>query len=130
MDRDSVDGTFKTDLGKRARIEFQAKSTERDLVRDNHVHYPLTIKNYDDLRLEAINPRILIVLMLPANIDHWVGQTHEELCLRHCAYWLSLRGAPASSNQTSITVYLPLANIFDSTQLVSMMQSTEVRGAL
>ena len=130
VDRDSVDGTVKSDLGIRPRIEFQAKSTERDLVQNNHIHFPLSIKNYDDLRLEAINPRILIVLMLPPDVDQWVAQTHEELCLRRCAYWLSLRGEPETSNSDNITVYVPLANIFDSTQLDGMMQRAEARGAL
>ena len=130
VDFDSVDGTLKADFGKRPRIEFQAKATARDVVRESNVHFPLSVKNYDDLRLEAINPRILIVLVMPESIDEWINQTDEELCLRYCAYWVSLNGRPASSNQDTITVYLPLVNVFDSAQLTRMMQSTERTGAL
>ena len=130
VDFDSVDGTLKADFGKRPRIEFQAKATARDVVRESNVHFPLSVKNYDDLRLEAINPRILIVLVMPESIDEWISQSDEELCLRYCAYWVSLNGRPASSNQDTITVYLPLVNVFDSAQLTRMMQSTERTGAL
>ena len=130
VDFDSVDGTLKADFGKRPRIEFQAKATARDVVRESNVHFPLSVKNYDDLRLEAINPRILIVLVMPESIDEWINQSDEELCLRYCAYWVSLNGRPASSNQDTITVYLPLVNVFDSAQLTRMMQSTERTGAL
>ena len=130
VDFDSVDGTLKADFGKRPRIEFQAKATARDVVRESNVHFPLSVKNYDDLRLEAINPRILIVLVMPESIDEWINQSDEELCLRYCAYWVSLNGRPASSNQDTITVYLPLVNVFDSAQLTRMMQNTERTGAL
>ena len=130
VDRDSVDGTLKADLGRRPRIEFQAKATARDVVRDGHIHFPLPVKNYNDLRLEAINPRILIVALLPLEVEDWVNQTDEELCLRHCSYWMSLRPEPATSNQNTITVRLPLGNLFNSAQLVDLMQRTERTGAL
>ena len=130
VDRDSVDGTLKADFGRRPRIEFQAKATARDVVRDSHIHFPLPLKNYNDLRLEAINPRILIVAILPQEVDDWVNQTDEELCLRHCSYWMSLRGDPSTSNQNTITVRLLLGNVFNSAQLVDLMQRTERTGAL
>ena len=130
VDRDSVDGTLKADFGRRPRIEFQAKATARDIVRDRYIHFPLPVKNYNDLRLEAINPRILVVAVLPPRIEDWINQTDEELCLRHCAYWLSLKDAPATTNTDNTTVYVPLSNVFDSAQLVGMMQRTERNGAL
>lgn len=130
VDRDSVDGTLKADFGRRPRIEFQAKATARDVVRGSYIHFPLPVKNYDDLRLEAINPRILIVVVLPSEIENWVNQTDEELCLRHCSYWLSLRGEPATSNQNTVTVHLPMGNVFNGAHLADLMQRTERTGAL
>ena len=130
VDRDSIDGILKADFGRRPRIEFQAKATARDVVRDGYVRFPLPVKNYNDLRLEAINPRILIVAILPPEIEDWVNQTEDELCLRHCAYWLSLRDKPATTNAQSVTVPVPLSNVFGSAQLTDMMQRTERTGAL
>ena len=130
VDLDSVDGTLKADFGMRPRIEFQAKATARDVIRDSHVHFPISVKNYNDLRIETINPRILIVLVMPEEVDGWVNQTDEELCLRHCAYWMSLTGELATPNIDNVTVRVPLGNMFDSAQLTAMMQRTERTGAL
>ncbi len=130
VDRDSVDGILKADFGRRPRIEFQAKATAREVVRGGYIHFPLPVKNYNDLRQEAINPRILIVSILPRAIEDWVNQTDEELCLRHCSYWLSLRKELATSNQNTITVHLPLSNTFNRDQLIELMRRTERTGAL
>ena len=124
VDRDSVDGILLADFGRRPRIEFQAKATSRDVVSGNNIHFPLSLKNYNDLRLDAINPRILIVLLMPQQVQEWVNQTDEELCLRHCAYWLSLEGRPETQNISNITVQVPLANRFDIEQLNDMMEKT------
>lgn len=130
VDRDSVDGTLKADSGRRPRIEFQATATAREVVRGGYIHFPLPVKNYNDLRLEAINPRILIVSILPPAVEDWVNQTDEELCLRHCSYWMSLREERTTSNQNTITVRLPLSNTFNREQLIDLMQRTERTGAL
>ena len=130
LDKDSVDGILMADRGSRPQIHFQAKATARNVVSGSYVHFPLPIKNYDDLRIEAINPRILIVLIMPQETQEWVNQTDDELCMRHCAYWISLKGQPARSNTSSVTVYMPMVNIFNSNQLTDMMQRTERRGKL
>ena len=130
VDRDSVDGVLFSDSGRRARVEFQAKSTARDMVISNHIHYPLSVKNYDDLRIEAINERILIVFLIPSKVQEWIEQTDEELCLRHCGYWMSLKGEPETANIDNITVHVPMANVFSSDQLVNMVATIESGGAL
>ena len=130
VDHDSIDGVLIADFGQRPRIEFQAKATTRDVIRDSRIHFPLTVKNYDDLRIEAINPRVLIVLIMPKETHQWINQTGDELCLRHCAYWLSVKGEPATVNTHSITVQVPMTNVFDSNQLIGMMRRTESRGEL
>ena len=130
VDQDSVDGVFYGDFGRRPRIEFQAKATARDLVRANRIHFPLSVKNYDDLRIESVNPRILIILIMPQETRQWVTQTDDELCLRHCAYWLSLLDQPPTHNTDNVTVYVPMTNMLSSDQLIGMMQRTERTGAL
>ena len=130
VDQDSVDGLFIGDFGRRPRIEFQAKATARDVVRGDQIHFPLPVKTYNDLRIESINPRILIVLIMPEEVKEWTIQTDEELCLRYCAYWLSLVGRPSTRNTSSVTVHVPKTNMFSSDQLVDMMQRTERAGAL
>ena len=130
VDRDSVDGILIADFGRRPRIEFQAKATELDIVRGGNLHYPLPVKNYHDLRVETLSPRILIVVLVPKDTEQWVNQTEEELCLRRCAYWTSLEGRPDTDNTESVTVNLPTANMFSSKQLTDLMQKAERGDAL
>ena len=130
VDRDSVDGILMADFGRRPRIDFQAKATRRHIIPGATVHFPLSVKNYNDLRVDARNPRILIVLLMPENQSLWLRQNPEELCLRHCAYWMSLEGQPDKPNTSSITVAVPTANIFNSEQLTDLMEKAEKGDAL
>ncbi len=53
VDDDSVDGILIANWGRRPRIEFQAKSTSRDIPTGDSLRYPLPVKNYNEaLRLD------------------------------------------------------------------------------
>jgi len=87
------------------------------------IRYPLKIKNYDELRNNyQYPPLILVVVLVSDNVDDWLHQSEEELCLRRCGYWLSLRGAPATQNKGNVTVYLPRENLFTVNALKTLMQ--------
>lgn len=80
------------------------------------------IHRYNDLRSEVISvPRILVVLFLPNDSTEWLSHTEDALTLRQCAYWVSLRGAEPSDNNTAQTVYLPKAQRFDPNGLQALM---------
>ena len=121
VDRRSVDGTLEGDTAGLPRLDFQLKATSQDVLRDDQLRFPLPIRNYDDLRLQARAPRILIVLHMPDDVSEWLNQSREEMCQRYCAYWLSLSGSPPVQNTTSVTVHIPLANMFNSAQLTDLM---------
>ncbi len=89
--------------------------------------FPLPIGNYKDLSQDAMIPRILIVVLMPQEWAQRLYQTSSELCLRHCAYWLSLKGQPPVPNTTSVTVHIPVTNIFGSEQLAALMEKVERR---
>ena len=126
IDMDSVDGLLLSDAGRRPRVEFQAKATTRNLLRTDGIHFPLPVKNYDDIRIEKpLIPRILIVLLMPSEETNWLTQTGDELCQRHCAYWRSLEGEPAVPNPQNVTVILPLDNMFSGNQLNGLMDKVE-----
>ena len=125
LDPDSVDGILMGDSGSRPRIDFQAKATSRDVLRETHLIFPLPVKNYNDLRADSRNPRILIVVLMPNDISRWISQTRDELCLRHCAFWISLDRGPATRNTHSVTVRIPVANMFSSDQLTELMEKAE-----
>jgi hypothetical protein len=41
-----------------------------------------------------------------------LNHSEDELALRKCAYWQSLRGAPTTGNGSGATVYLPKVQMF------------------
>ena len=130
VDRGSVDGIL-----KRATMEeivgFQAKATSRDVIGSDgrHLHFPLPIRDYDNLH-SVTRPFTLILVLLPDDETQWLTQTDVELCLRHCAYWLSLMGHNPVSNRTSVTVRIPTDNVFSSAQLTEMMDKVAKGEAL
>ena len=121
VDRGSVDGILKRDTIEQI-IGFQAKATSRDVMSGDGAaeHFPLPIRDYDNLRT-AITPFILIVVLLPDDETEWLAQTHDELCLRYCANWLSLAGRPEVANINNVTVHVPATNVFGSHQLADLM---------
>jgi hypothetical protein len=123
VDVDSIDGALICHAGRRPRIEFQAKATARDLLGDNEIAFPLPVKNYDDLRLDVIIPRYLIVVVLPENDADWLSHSEDELILRHCGYWTSLAGLPDTDNKTSVTVRIPRAQQLNPDALRTLMQT-------
>ena len=105
------------------RLELQLKSTSRDVLTDKLLRYPIKLKNYDDLRMvDFAIPRILVVVLLPDNLGDWVRQSEQELCMRYCGYWLSLRGMPETQNKSTVTVSIPRNNKFSVAVLESIMQ--------
>lgn len=105
-------------------LEVQLKATSAGAVAGTADRYPfvLTIGHYDKLRdIEVQAQQILVVLFLPADQQRWLDHSAEGLISRRCAYWVSLRGAPASANLETQTAYIPEANRFSVEGLRSLM---------
>ena len=125
-DINSKDGTISADWGRRRpKIDFQAKATSQDVLRDGSVRFPLPMNNYNDLRRRDTVPHILIVLLMPKDDADWLNQTSEELTMRRCAYWMSLEGMSESPNVSTVTVRVPVSQPFDSAQLRDMMNRVD-----
>jgi hypothetical protein len=95
-------------------VEVQLKATSHEVIPEAQGRYPfsLRIDHYDKLRDEANGTQqILVVLFLPNDTSLWLTHSPDGLIARRCAYWVSLRGAPPSGNETSQTVYIPRANV-------------------
>ena len=124
-DYDSVDLCIKAigyDPMQPHRLELQLKCTSRDVLDNAFVRYPLNVKNYNDLRVTTFIPRLLIVVLVPENIEEWIQQSESEMLIKHCAYWVSLRGMPETRNTNRITVELLRQNQFTAEALESIMQ--------
>ena len=134
VDDDSVDLSLAERGGKGTvrspRLDLQLKCTEQDIMRDDHLAFALGIKNYDDLRPEnVLVPRILVVVLVPDRVDDWLAQSEEELALRRCGYWVSLRGMPGTNNSTSVTIDIPRSQMFTPAVLRDIMERVGNGGA-
>lgn len=127
VDHDSVDLMIRKKGGdgkyKSPQIDAQLKCTsQKDLIDDKHIKFPLKIKNYNDLRDEfRCAPTILIVVFIPESCEHWIIQDEGCLSLSHCGYWLSLAGEPEVKNSVSKNVFVPRKQVFSVEQLEAMM---------
>ncbi len=104
-------------------IDIQAKSTYGAIVTDTEVLYDMEVKTYDDLRDPDVGtPRILALLVQPEVEADWTAMTEEELMLRRCAYWLSVKGKEPTTNTSTIRVSIPRVNRFSVEALQGIME--------
>jgi hypothetical protein len=134
VDLDSIDCTI-SGRGRQGtiaspRLDIQLKCSADLVSTDPEWSFPLSVKNYDDLRLpNPMVPRILVLLAVPVLPSQWVIVTHQVTSVMHSARWLSLRDLPATNNLASVTVKLPIAQMLDANQLAAIMARIEGGGA-
>ncbi|WP_375472039.1 DUF4365 domain-containing protein [uncultured Nostoc sp.] len=120
----TITGIVSPGSRRRTRIDLQVKCTSQKLLDNDFVKFPLEIKNYDELRNDNPDddPLLLVVVLVPDLQEDWLQQSETKLCMKRCAYWVSIRGQPPTENQTTVTVYLPRQNIFSVEALIALMQ--------
>jgi hypothetical protein len=127
VDDDSVDILFKAKYGitskkRNPQIDFQLKCTKITFKNDGYLHFPLKIKNYEDLRgSNQANPKYLVVLCVPEDEKDWVEEKLEELILRYSAYWISLKDDSPVNNTKSVTIKIPKQQKFDKDSFKMLM---------
>lgn len=109
-------------------LDLQMKSTTRASVTETAIAYDLDVDGYNYLRAVTTGcPRILVVYVMPAEEEEWLGQSPHELSLRHCAYWLSLEGYPATTSTRTTRVAIPLANVFSVEAVRTLLRQVPTR---
>src|SRR5260370_34491263 len=109
-------------------IDLQLRSTTRALVSADHVRYDLDVETHEFLRSIRPVPRILVVLILPEEDERWLSQSAEEMTLRRCALWYSLRGADPVAASSSIRLAIPRHQLFSLEALHGMMDRVALGG--
>jgi hypothetical protein len=103
-------------------IDLQLKAPYDADVRDTHVCYTIDKTLYDALRsTKRTNPLILVIIVVERDMDQWIEQTEEQLSLRKCAYWISLRGYDPIESE-SFTVKIPRKQQFTPAELCGIMK--------
>lgn len=116
----------------RPKIDIQLKCTSRtDVLKTDHLVWTLQREHYENLRHPAIQPHLLVVLLLPEQESEWVKHTPDMLILRRCAWYVKMTGmAPVPAGNATVTVKLPLTNEFSPAQLHAMMVQLSQTGTL
>ena len=121
VDYRGIDGVIENPiLSGVNRVDFQLKSSTVYEFREDGIAYDLRVEDYNRLTQDRDIPRVLILFVMPEDDSEWLVQNPDELCLRKCAYWVSLMGEDASINTSHKRVYLPRANVLDPTGLPDM----------
>lgn len=125
VDDDSIDLTIVSKQAGKVyhapELNIQLKATARASLCNDKITFKLKLKNYDELRVKTLVPRILVVMVVPDTPEQWIRQAEFKTQIYRCAYWVSLFGQSASPNNSSITIELPRANIFTPTELSRIM---------
>lgn len=105
------------------KLDLQLKSsTDQTHVHEHHIAWSLPRAHYDKLRLNAMVPRLLVVLMLPDTLKNAVAHTVEHLLVRRCAYWTCLQGRDAIKGEAdSTTVHIDKDKVFSPRALDELM---------
>ena len=138
VDNDSVDVTIRCNgylvSGESTlyspEIKLQLKATSNANIIAENIHFALPIKNYNDLKAMSAVPRLLVVLCLPEDKADWLTHSADELILKKCAYYLNLFGMPDKNNDVTVTVKIPLANVFSPDTLYDLMLKTSKQESL
>ncbi len=107
-------------------LHVQLKATVKEpAIQDGKISFFLdSIALYNKLRSTTVSvPKILVVLFLPKEQPEWLKHSPDELCIRKCAYWVSLKGAHESTNQSGVTVYIPESQALSPEELRRIFES-------
>lgn len=128
VDDDSIDlmlcgRGFGGDI-RNPQIQVQLKCTSQDMIQGEFIKFPLSIKNYEDLRgHNVVCPRYLVVLLVPENHEEWISHAEDCMMLHNRCFWVSLRDSPSTTNITRVTVDIPLGQRFTTEALMTLMNN-------
>lgn len=120
----SAYGKFPVPWRTQVTINIQLKATVNEPSDDGAFlsYFVQGIRRYDKLREDHREPvRLLVVLFLPADRQYWLHCSEEQLIMRRCAYWASLRNAPPSANESGQTVKIPKEQVLSPSNLESLV---------
>lgn len=105
-------------------IRLQIKSTADELVViKGSLRYELEVDAYDRLRKPLTIRSYLILVEVRKHQRDWVVAMDWGYIFRRRAHYVSLRGSAPTTNTTSVTVSIPLANVVTPSTLASLVDS-------
>ncbi|MDT3438438.1 MULTISPECIES: DUF4365 domain-containing protein [unclassified Pseudofrankia] len=127
IDDEKVDAVIRQvaehDLYDGIQIDIQLKCTSQAVLGPKDARWPLERDTYNRLRSpKRLCARLLVLMVVPPDLESWVTQDEDGLRVVRCAYWRDLLGEPElPPNVGRRTVDLPRSNIFNVQQLLGIL---------
>ena len=106
-------------------LHIQVKSSQNFILseKDDCIIYDLDVRAYNMLAQENRGtPSILVLYCMPEDEDEWVLVHENQTILKHCGYWISLKGESISKNTSTHRIKIPKNQIFDESTLTFIME--------
>lgn len=110
---------------------IQAKASHNFTISSdgNYIIYDLKVDTYNMLiREDQDTPAILVLYCMPRDEDEWLSIYENCTALRHCGYWMSLRGMDPLTNEGTRRIKIPKEQRFTNSSLKSIMARIEGGG--
>jgi hypothetical protein len=114
-----VDGACPSAVANRfPKIRLQFKCTSQKVVKNGVIKFPLSRKNYDDLKNDRlIVPRYLIVLLVPDDPKDWLVHKDDHMTVHNTCYWTSIQPIPNIGKRKTVTIDIPMTQRLDTDTL-------------
>jgi hypothetical protein len=126
IDRKKLDFAIQGDY-EPCKINIQLKSTTSAKFSKGNLKFRLDGATYNILRQPSTTLFLLLVVVMPRDIQRWAVMTPNSLELRHYAYWCRLEGSPPISTE-SVTLTIAKEQRFTIEFLRETMQSLRAEG--
>jgi hypothetical protein len=114
-------------------LRIQAKATYTvDPSCNSHITYKLKKTSYNKLVKDTgiASPYILVLYCMPRDDKDWLSvHDHQQTVLKHCGYWISLKGRERTKNTDKISINIPKDHVFNETSLKYIMKTIQNLGA-
>jgi len=100
-------------------IRVQVKTTTSAHLVAGAFRFPLDVRTYDYLR-QGSTPGFLALIVVSAAHPRWTGFCQRGSIVRAAMYWAPLAGLPATANEHSISLSLPLSNMLTPEALLGL----------
>lgn len=111
-------------------LDFQLKATNNPEIHDGDLIHDLDVRTYNMLRsTQRSGYGVLALVVVGGDCESWQVMGDSITHLSHAAYYLPLYGLPATSNQATVRLRVPTANLLTARAMQSLMEAQIARWA-
>ncbi len=127
-DERGVDMTVHSDAHT---LDFQLKATSNPDIQQGCLVHDLDVRTYNLLRSERRSGYgVLALIVVGSDTASWQAMDDGETVLEHAAYYLPLFGLPATPNESTIRLRVPMSNLLTGEAMQRLMEAQAARWSM